>query len=55
MDALGVVGIDVLLKQAPEGGRPEHDHVIEKLRQNPQGEAFSRPVLPGLRNAIRLG
>jgi hypothetical protein len=46
VDALGVVVIDVLLKQAPQMVFAEHDHVIEKLPPNASDEAFSRPVLP---------
>ena len=55
VDALGVVVIDVLLKQVPQMVFAEHDHVIEKLPPNASDEAFSRPVLPRLRNAVRLG
>ncbi len=46
VDALGVVVLDVLLKQAPQMVFAEHHHVIEKLPPNASDEAFSRAVLP---------
>ena len=46
VDALGVVVLDVLPKQAPQMVFAEHHHVIEKLPPNASDEAFSRAVLP---------
>ncbi len=46
MDALGVVVVDGLVKQASQMAFTEHHHVIEKLSPNAADEALRRPVLP---------
>jgi hypothetical protein len=47
MDALRVVVLDVLPKQASQMVLVEHDHMIEQLPPNAADEALRRPVLPG--------
>ncbi len=55
MDALRVVVLDVLLKEASQVTFAKHHNVIEKLPADAADEALRRPVLPGTSIRRALG
>jgi hypothetical protein len=55
VNALGVVVVDVFLKQSSQVGFIQHHHMIEQLPANRADEALRRPVLPGALERRALG
>jgi hypothetical protein len=55
VDALGVVVLDVLPKQASQVLLAKHNHVIEKFPPNASDKALRGPVLPGATECCSLG